>query len=166
MSNCSPGLSYAASCPCICWHFKRALCLVMGYTPRVLRRLIRMVLPQATDIKSGSLCYTHLGWFDLYRKVTHSYMRLFQALLKRSSQDISSQLLLWKLLLSSGFHKFILLWVICLFKYHIPCIAVNKGANNYITMIPRREWFVKREKCLFCHSWITNIPINCFSEVV
>lgn len=107
-------------------------------------------------------------WFDLigYRKVTHSSMRLFQALLKKFSQDISSQVLLWKPLLSTGFHRFILLWVVCLFKYQIQCNAVNKGANSYIMMIPRREWSVKREKCLFCHSWITNIPINCFSGVV
>lgn len=107
-------------------------------------------------------------WFDLigYRKVTHSSMRLFQALLKKFSQDISSQVLLWKPLLSTGFHRFILLWVVCLFKYQIQCNAVNKGANSYIMMIPRRERSVKREKCLFCHSWITNIPINCFSGVV
>lgn len=114
------------------------------------------------------LSVTLCVWFDLicYRKVTHSYMRLLQALLKKSSQDISSQVLLWKLLLSSGFHRFIILWVVGLFKYHIQCNAVNKGANSYITMIPRREWSVKRRKCLFCHSWITNIPINCFSGVV
>lgn len=57
MGNSSPGLSYAASYPCICWHFKSALYLVMGYIPKVLRRLMRVRMPRATDIKSGSLCY-------------------------------------------------------------------------------------------------------------
>lgn len=56
MGNSSPGLSYA-SYPCICWHFKNALYLVMGYIPKVLRRLRRVRMPRATDIKSGSLCY-------------------------------------------------------------------------------------------------------------
>lgn len=84
MSNSSPGLSYAASYPCICWHFKSALYLVMGYIPRVLRRLIRTVLPPAADINLD-LSVTHI-WLDLicYRKATHSYMRLFQALLGKS----------------------------------------------------------------------------------
>lgn len=76
MSNSGLGVSYAASYPCICWHYKGALYLVMGCIPGVLRTRIRMVLPQAIDIKAGSLC-TRI-WHNLvgYRKVTRSSMTL------------------------------------------------------------------------------------------
>lgn len=57
MGKSSSGLSYAASYPCTCWHFNSALYFVVGDIPRVLRGLIRMVLPQAMDNESGSFSF-------------------------------------------------------------------------------------------------------------
>lgn len=166
ISNSSLGVSWAVLRPCIYWHSESALYSDRLHSWGAPRFSSGMVLPQAMNIRAGSLCTC--TWHNLVgcRKDTHSHTRLFQALLEKPSQNISSQVLLWKLLQNTSFHGFILLWVICLSKYQIQRNAVNKWANSHITMVPRRQWSVRRGKCLFGHSWTTNIPINCFFRVV
>ena len=81
LSNASFGVSHVISYPCICWHYKSALYLVMGCIPVALWvSLGWCCLWLETSKQDLCTCIWH-GLVG-YRKVTHSHMRLFQARLE------------------------------------------------------------------------------------
>lgn len=92
--NSSPGVSYAASYPCICWHYRHALYLVDGLHSQSAGDSHQDGAASGYTHQSRICLYTHLAHLVGYRKVTHLHMRFFQALLEKSSQNISSQVLL------------------------------------------------------------------------